>query len=162
VAAALAIVALAGALTVDVVSQDRGVLRASRGFYGVLRVVREEPSQPDEYVKLVHGRITHGLQPSALPRRAELTAYYGPSSGAGLAIRRHPKRLASRPMRVGVIGLGVGTLAAWSRPGDVFRFYEINPEVARLSEGSRPVFSYLRDARGELSVSLGDGRRVLE
>jgi len=162
VAAALAIVALAGALTVDVVSQDRGVLRASRGFYGVLRVVREEPSQPDEYVKLLHGRITHGLQLSALPRRAELTTYYGPSSGAGLAIRRHPKRLASRAMRVGVIGLGVGTLAAWSRPGDVFRFYEINPEVARLSEGSRPVFSYLRDARGELSVSLGDGRRVLE
>jgi spermidine synthase len=162
VAAALAIVALAGALTVDVVSQDRGVLLASRGFYGVLRVVREEPSQPDEYVKLLHGQITHGLQLSAPPRRAELTAYYGPSSGAGLAIRRHPKRLASRPMRVGVIGLGVGTLAAWSRPGDVFRFYEINPEVARLSEGSRPVFSYLRDARGELSVSLGDGRRVLE
>ena len=65
-------------------------------------------------------------------------------------------------MRVGVIGLGVGTLAAWSRPGDVFRFYEIDPEVARLSEGSRPVFSYLRDARGGVSVSLGDGRLVLE
>ena len=128
----------------------------------MLRVVREEPGQPDEYVKLLHGQITHGLQLTAPARRAELTAYYGPSSGAGLAIRRHPKRLASRPMRVGVIGLGVGTLAAWSRPGDVFRFYEIDPEVARLSEGSRPVFSYLRDARGDVSVSLGDGRLVLE
>ena len=132
----------------DAVGQEQGVLRASRGFYGVLRVVREEPGQPDEYVKLLHGQITHGLQLSAPARRAELTAYYGPSSGVGLAIRRHPKRLAGRPMRVGVIGLGVGTLAAWSRPGDVFRFYEIDPEVARLSEGSRPVFSYLRDARG--------------
>ena len=149
-------------LAVDVVGEGRGVLRASRGFYGVLRVVREEPGQPDEYVKLLHGQITHGLQLSAPSRRAELTTYYGPSSGAGLAIRRHPKRLAGRPMRVGVIGLGVGTLAAWSRPGDVFRFYEIDPEVARLSEGSRPVFTYLRDARGEVSVSLGDGRLVLE
>ena len=132
----------------DVVAQDRGVLRASRGFYGVLRVVREEPGEPDEYVKLLHGQITHGLQLSAPLAAAELTAYYGPSSGAGLAIRRHPKRLAGRPMRVGVIGLGVGTLAAWSRPGDVFRFYELDPEVARLSEGTRPVFSYLRDAPG--------------
>ena len=128
----------------------------------MLRVVREEPGEPDEYVKLLHGQITHGLQLSAPSRRAELTAYYGPSSGAGLAIRRHPKRRASRPMRVGVIGLGVGTLAAWSRPGDVFRFYEIDPEVARLSEGSHPAFSYLRDARGDVSVSLGDGRLVLE
>jgi hypothetical protein len=162
VAAVLAIVALAGILVAGVVGQDRGVLRASRGFFGVLRVVCEEPGQPDEYVKLLHGQISHGLQLSAFPRRAELTAYYGPSSGAGLAIRRHPKRLAGRPMRVGVIGLGVGTLAAWSRPGDVFRFYEIDPEVARLSEGSRPVFSYLRDARGDVSVSLGDGRLVLE
>ena len=51
-------------------------------------------------------------------------------------------------MRVGVIGLGVGTLAAWSRPGDVFRFYELDPEVARLSQGAHPVFSYLRDAPG--------------
>jgi spermidine synthase len=162
VAAALAIVALAGTLTVDIVSEDRGLLLASRGFYGVLRVVREEPGEPDEYVKLLHGQITHGLQLSASSRRAELTAYYGPSSGVGLAIRRHPKRLASQPMRVGVIGLGVGTLAAWSRPGDVFRFYEIDPAVARLSEGPHPVFSYLRDARGHVSVSLGDGRLVLD
>ena len=67
-------------------------------------------------------------------------------------------------MRVSVrrIGLGVGTLAAWSLPGDVFRFYEIDPDVARLSEGPSPVFSYLREARGEVSVGLGDGRLLLD
>ena len=80
----------------------------------------------------------------------------------GLAIRRHPKRLAGGPLRVGVVGLGVGTLAAWSRAGDVFRFYELDPEVARLSEGDSPAFTYLRDARGEVDVLLGDGRLVLE
>jgi hypothetical protein len=162
VAAALALLALGGFLAADVAWQEPGVLGASRDFYGVLRVVREQPGQPDEYVKLVHGQIAHGLQLAAPARRAELTTYYGPSSGAGLAIRRHAKRLAGRPLRVGVIGLGVGTLAAWSRPGDVFRFYEIDPDVARLSEGPRPVFSYLRDARGETRISLGDGRLVLE
>ncbi len=161
VAAAMAVVVLAVALAVDIVAQGRGVERASRDFYGVLRVVREEPGWPDEYVKLLHGRISHGTQLADPARRAELTTYFGPSSGVGLAIRRHPKRLAGRPMRVGVIGLGVGTLAAWSLPGDVFRFYELDPEVARLSGGERPVFTYLRDARGEVSVALGDGRRAL-
>ncbi|HSD25938.1 MAG TPA: fused MFS/spermidine synthase, partial [Vicinamibacteria bacterium] len=61
-----------------------------------------------------------------------------------------------------VIGLGVGTLAAWSRTGDVVRFYELDPEVARLSAGETPVFTYLRDAAGEVSVALGDGRLTLE
>jgi spermidine synthase len=162
IAAGLGLAALAAALAVDVAAAGRGVVRASRGFYGVLRVSREEAGQPDEYLRLLHGRIGHGVQVVAPARRGELTTYYGPSSGAGLAIRRHPKRLAGLPMRVGVVGLGVGTLAAWSRPGDLFRFYELDPEVVRLSEGDPPVFTYLRDAKGEVQVRLGDGRVALE
>jgi len=160
-AAAVGIVVLAVALAVDVVAQSRGVERTSRDFYGVLRVAREEPGWPDEYVRLLHGRISHGTQLTAPARRGELTTYYGPSSGVGLAIRRHPKRLAGRPMRMGVVGLGVGTLAAWSLAGDVVRFYELDPDVACLSGGERPSFTYLRDARGEVSVSLGDARVAL-
>jgi hypothetical protein len=162
VVAALATVVLAAALAVDVVAQGRGVVRASRGFYGVLRVVREEAGNPDECLKLLHGRISHGLQLADPARRDDLTTYFGPSSGAGLAIRRHPKRLAGRPLRIGVIGLGVGTLAAWSLAGDVVRFYELDPEVVRLSRGERPTFTYVRDARGAVSVALGDGRLALE
>jgi spermidine synthase len=162
VAAALAVLVLAAALGVQIVGEGRGVERASRGFYGVLRVVREEPAWPDEHLRLLHGRISHGTQLVAPSRRAELTTYFGPSSGVGLAIRRHPKRLAGRPMRIGVIGLGVGTLAAWSRAGDFFRFYELDPEVARLSAGEAPVFTYLRDSAGAVSVAVGDGRLTLE
>jgi hypothetical protein len=162
VAGAVGVAALAVALAVDVVDQGRGVEVAARGFYGVLRVVREEPGEPDELLKLLHGRICHGTQLVVPRRRTEATTYFGPSSGVGLALLRHPKRLAGRPMRVGVIGLGVGTLAAWSRAGDLYRFYELDPAVARLSGGDEPRFTYLRDAAGQASVALGDGRLVLE
>jgi spermidine synthase len=162
VAAAVGILGLGAGLGMDVARQGRGVERASRTFYGVLRVVREEPGWPDEHLRLLHGRISHGTQLTAPARRAELTTYFGPSSGVGLAIRRHPKRLAGRPVRIGVVGLGVGTLAAWSRKGDEVRFYELDSAVARLSEGEEPVFTYLRDAGGEVSVAIGDGRLCLE
>jgi hypothetical protein len=162
VAAALTVGVLAAALGFDVAAQGRGVERASRGFYGVLRVVREEPGWPDEHLRLLHGQISHGTQLVAPARRAELTTYYGPTSGVGLAIGHHPERLAGRPIRVGVIGLGTGTLAGWSVAGDVVRFYELDPDVARLSAGDEPVFTYLRDATGEVSVALGDGRLSLQ
>jgi hypothetical protein len=162
VALALAVVVLGAGLGAEIVADGRGVERASRGFYGVLRVVREEPGLPDECLRLLNGRISHGVQLVAPSRRAELTTYFGPPSGVGLAIGRHPKRLAGRPMRIGVIGLGAGTLAAWSRPGDVVRFYELDPGVVRLSAGEAPVFTFLRDAEGDVSVALGDGRLTLE
>jgi hypothetical protein len=162
VAAALATAGLAAALVVDVVAHGRGGERASRNFYGVVRVVREEPGWPDEHLRLLHGQISHGTQLVDPGRRAELTTYYGPTSGVGLAIGHHPKRLAGRPIRVGVIGLGTGTLAAWSVAGDVVRFYELDPQVARLSGGEEPVFTHLRDAPGEVSVALGDGRLSLQ
>ena len=156
------LVVVAAFLVSDIVASHRNVERATRGFYGVLRVVRRDPGTPDERLELLHGRIAHGAQLTLPARRLEPTTYFGPSSGAGLAIRRHPRRLAGRPMRVGVVGLGVGTLAAWSERGDVFRFYELDPDVVRLSEGERPFFTFLRDARGEVSVVLGDGRMALE
>ena len=62
-------------------------------------------------------------------------------------------------MSVGGIGLGVGTLAAWSRPGDTYRFYEINPAAERLA---REYFTFLRDAEADVEVVLGDGRIALE
>ena len=62
-------------------------------------------------------------------------------------------------MRVGVVGLGVGTLAAYAREGDEYEFFEINPEVPRLA---RKYFTYLADCRGKCDIVLGDARLSLE
>jgi spermidine synthase len=79
-----------------------------------------------------------------------------------MAIDLHPRRRAALPLRVGVVGLGTGTLAAYARPGDEFRFYEINPQVLELSSGPTAVFTYLNDAPGRAEIVLGDARLSLE
>jgi spermidine synthase len=82
-------------------------------------------------------------------------AYYDPGSGAGRVLRH----LSASPTKVGVIGLGAGTLAIYARPGDLYRFYEINPLVEDLA---RREFFYLSKSRGKVDVVLGDGRISLE
>jgi SAM-dependent methyltransferase len=160
--AAVYLLALGGWLVRDVAVSRGSAEIVRRGFYGALRVEREGRGTADEALKLLHGRIAHGLQLTDAARRMEPTTYFGPTSGVGLAIGRHPKRRRGEPLRVGVVGLGVGTLAAWSRPGDGFRFYELDPEVIRLSNDEPAVFTYLRDAPGATSVVPGDGRLSLE
>jgi hypothetical protein len=131
------------------------VIASSRNFYGVLSVVRAEP---ENYLLLRHGSTVHGFQYQD-PQRARLaTGYYGPNSGANIAIRDWPQH----PMRVGVVGMGVGTLAVLAQSGDVFRFYEINPDVYKLSTGPHPYFTFLRDSPGQIEVVLGDARLSLE
>ena len=81
-------------------------------------------------------------------------------SGSGLAILNHPKR--GKGMRVGVLGLGVGTLAAYGQPGDVYRFYEINPGVINLAKGQDGYFTYLSGSRANVEIVSGDARLSLE
>ncbi|MCA9709673.1 MAG: ferrichrome ABC transporter permease, partial [Myxococcales bacterium] len=109
-----------------------------------------------------HGRIIHGLQYQDPQLAREPTTYYGPGSGIGLAIHTHPRREAGQPLRLGFVGLGTGTLASYGREGDQVRFYEINPDVVALSSGPKPWFTYLRDCRGTVEVSVGDARIELE
>ena len=128
-----------------------------RNFYGSLKVEDpDDPKDPDAVRKLVHGTINHGQQFLDPKRRDWPTTYYGPNSGVGLAIREMQKQ---GPDRVGVIGLGTGTLASYGRPGDYFRFYDINPEVIRLANSE---FSFLKDCRAKLDIELGDARLSLE
>jgi hypothetical protein len=162
VAALLWVIVLGVGLGIHMQDATLGAERVVRNFYGVLRVLRDEPGTPDEVVKLKHGRIYHGLQYAWAERRFGVTTYYGPLSGVGLALRRHPRRLRGEPLRVGVVGLGTGTLAAYANEGDLFRFYEINPEVIALSRGAHPAFTYLQDCRGQVDVVPGDARLSLE
>jgi spermidine synthase len=126
-----------------------------RNFYGGLRVQEYETGTRDETRMLVHGTVDHGMQFTTSGRRREHITYYGPESGVALAIHS----LRRSPLRVGVIGLGAGSLAAYAEPGDVFRFYEINPLVEMLA---RTEFTYLSDCRGKTEVIMGDGRLSLE
>jgi len=140
------------------------ILEAKRNFYGVLKVVRKD-SRNGKFNHLImsHGTTVHGGQYLNEPIRSEPTIYYARKSGIGLAITNHPKRIeGEKILRLGVIGLGVGTLAAYAEKGDNVKFYEINPDVQRLA---RKHFSYLSDAQNRgvnLEVLLGDARIVLQ
>jgi SAM-dependent methyltransferase len=140
----------------DIFGQQRDVLVATRGFYGVLRV-KEYGATGDEghLRRLVHGTIMHGEQYLHDDRRRMLTTYYQETSGIGLAIASRQ----SHPVRVGVIGLGTGTIAAYGRAGDVFRFYEIDPHVLEIA---RRDFTVLGDSGAKIETALGDARLSLE
>jgi spermidine synthase len=104
---------------------------------------------------LFNGTILHGMQFLSRDRSRLPTTYYGPQSGAGLVLQsRRPANA-----RVGVVGLGVGTLAAYGRPGDYYRFFEINPAVTRVTS---EYFSFLRESAAKTDVVTGDGRLALE
>jgi SAM-dependent methyltransferase len=126
-----------------------------RNFYGVLNV-RDSGEGPDAMRVLSHGTIIHGKQFLETVRRDWPTTYYGLTSGVGLAIL---DARARGPVRVGVVGLGAGTLAAYGRTGDVFRFYDINPQVVELAHSQ---FSFLEDSPAHVEVQLGDARLSLE
>jgi spermidine synthase len=157
-----ALVLLGFVLLSEVRAQRKLVVGMSRNFYGVLALEESYSLDPNSRrFELRHGRIVHGFQYQMPERRGMLTTYYGESSGIGLLLRNHP-RLREGPVRVGVVGLGVGTLAAYGRPGDRYRFYEINPAVVSLSADSDGVFSYLSGSPARVEVALGDGRLSLE
>ncbi len=143
-------------LRADVVDQRRN-------FYGVLRV-RPSPAVAGAAptLQLWHGGILHGEQFTAPAQRATPTSYYGPTSGIGrlLQARGQPgAALPARPLRVGVVGLGVGTLATWARPGDDWQFYELNPDILAIAERH---FWFLRDTPARVRTWLGDARLTLE
>ena len=137
-------------------------IEMTRNFYGVLRVLNKEIDNPERhYYSLMHGRIEHGFQFKTDYKRFWPTSYYGPMSGIGTAITRHPRRLEKdqRKLRIGMVGLGAGTTAAYGESGDYVRFYEINPEVVRLSN---EYFTFLKDSSAKIEVVVGDARVSME
>ncbi|MGE5524436.1 MAG: fused MFS/spermidine synthase [Rhodospirillaceae bacterium] len=130
-----------------------GARVAVRNFYGVVRTRDFEAPVP--YRAMYHGAIDHGGQLLDTDFRREPTSYFGLTSGYGRVFRSLPPG----PRRIGVVGLGAGVIAAYARRGDVFRFYEIDPQVAAVASLE---FSYLRDSPAQIELALGDGRLSLE
>jgi hypothetical protein len=132
-----------------------------RNFFGIKIGLRDQVGN-----WLVHGQISHGAQLSDPALHDEPTLYYRRLSGIGLIVEHYPRSIdeAGKPraLRVGVIGLGAGTLAAYGHPGDYYRFYEIDPQVVSLSQGGQPWFTFLKDSPAKIDIVLGDARLSLE
>ena len=124
-----------------------------RNFYSAIRT--RDANSPAPFRSLVHGGIMHGGQLLEHDRQLDASSYFGPTSGFGRLFAALP----DAPRRVGVIGLGAGSIAAHARSGDVFRFYEINPQVVDLAYRE---FTFLTATRARTEVVLGDGRLSME
>ena len=128
-----------------------------RNFYGALRVRDDGPENELNTVRtLTNGTINHGEEYVNVAKRRLPTTYYGPNTGVGIAIREKQKKGA---MRVGVVGLGTGTLAAYGRLGDYYRYYEINPLVPPITKGQ---FYFVPYCPAKLEIAMGDARLSLE
>lgn len=165
---AAGLVLLAHSLLAHAREEKQGAVLIRRSFHGVLSVFEDNAGLPSHYYSLYHGRIRHGDQYLRLPIRLEPSTYYLPSSGVGLTLLHHPSRGAGAPggvegesagLRVGTIGLGVGTVAAYGRRSDSFRFYELDPNVLEIA---RSHFRYLEDTPARVEIALGDARVSLE
>jgi len=147
---------IAGCAAYDGFRYQKNVIVATRSFYGVLRVKEFGRFGEESHLRrLVHGAIMHGEQYMHDKFRAQVTTYYHEDSGIGAAIQS----LGAAPARVGVIGLGTGTIAAYGRAGDLYRFYDIDSRVIQVALHE---FTYLRDSAARIELALGDARLTLE
>jgi SAM-dependent methyltransferase len=128
-----------------------------RNFYGALRVRDDGAENSLNTVRtLTNGTINHGNEYVNVAKRRMPTTYYGPQTGVGIAIREKQKKGA---IRVGVVGLGTGTMAAYGRLGDYYRYYEINPLVPPIA---REQFFFVPNCPAKLDIAMGDARLSLE
>jgi spermidine synthase len=123
----------------------------------VLSVFEYERDRPEAHHYLLqHGRITHGFQFAAPDRAPLVTSYFGPTTGLGIALRNFPRQ---QQQRIGLLGLGVGTVTAYGKPGDTIRIYEINPQVTEIAKAP---FTYLAHSAAKIELVMGDGRLSME
>lgn len=131
-----------------------------RNFYGVLNVEYwKQESAEDDFIWLVNGLVAHGKQYTDTAKRNQPTMYYCEDSGVGMALEQ-TSGLDKR--RIGVVGVGVGTVAAYGKPTDYFRFYELNPDVIHLARKHFHYLTDLDDAQIENELVMGDARNSLQ
>jgi hypothetical protein len=135
---------------------QRNSILLERNFYGSLRVTQSQiPPQATVARTLLNGSVRHGGQWFAPEFRHLPTTYYARDSGIGLTL---DNCCVGRHKNVGVIGLGAGTLAAYSQAGDRFMFYDVNPLVQSIAQN---LFTYLRDSPAKIDILTGDARTSL-
>jgi len=149
-----AVVTAAVWLIVRDVREDReNAFYRTRNFYGDLHISQNYYDSYHATARtLYHGVIEHGQQVFSPALKTEPTTYYGRKTGVGLAI---DLCCSGHARRIGVIGLGTGTIAAYGKPGDVIRFYDINPAVPPIAQR---YFTYLRDSKAKIEIVPGDAR----
>src|SRR6185437_5050884 len=145
----LAVIAVAAFIVASRFQAGAGAILRERNFYGALQV-----SDSENVRTLYNGKTRHGIEFLAADKLTLPTAYYGPHTGAGQLLGSRPA-----PGRIGLVGLGAGTLASYGRPGDTFRFYEINPAVIDVASHD---FHLLEKAQAKIELVQGDGRLALE
>jgi hypothetical protein len=134
-----------------------GYQLATRNFYGQLRVYQDGDPRLDDnaFRRLVHGTVNHGEQFLREDARRRPVTYFCPQSGIGRGMLAQE----GAPRRIGILGLGCGTLASYGRAGDTLRIYEINPLVVDIANRN---FTYIKDTPAKVEVALGDGRLLLD
>lgn len=139
----------------DSISVNQTRLYERRSIYGYMRIFDFKYALPEDNRRiLLHGTVLHGMELSDPTKKSWPTAYYGTGSGVGLAVDYLHSDL-HRPLKVGAIGLGTGTVAALLRPGDEITFYEIDPDVEHIAND---YFSFLKLSSAKVNIVLGDGR----
>jgi hypothetical protein len=136
-------------------------LDKSRNFYGVSRVIETQSGDASIRV-LMSGATDHGSQLFQSSSPYEPTMYYARDTGVGILITQHPKYLKKEPMRIGVVGMGVGTLSGYCRSNDYLRYYELNPDVIRIADAYFSYNAHCRELGGRVDVVPGDGRLSLQ
>ena len=147
------------ALTLSLGGWDKLALsaghRLTRSYFGIYAVRDNSDSRT-----LVHGTTTHGVENlGSAQRERMLTSYYAPRSGVAHALAAVPAIFPAA--RVGIVGLGAGTLACASQPGQSWRFYEIDPKVEAIAKDAR-AFRFLARCQPEAPIVIGDARLMLE
>lgn len=148
-------------------TQYRSSIWAHRNFYGSLYIAeRRVPDSRFNAYAFTHSNTLHGIQFVSSDLRPYPTAYYNKTSGIGILLMNYPRHpedgTTPHNLRVGGIGLGAGTIATYGQAGDVFRFYEIDPEVIRVASGEHGYFSFLSGSPARVEIVSGDGRLSLE
>jgi hypothetical protein len=173
----LGIAVLGAIFIVGTFASFRYTMLATRDFYGVFRIetnpITANPGKY-RYFELRSGAITHGMQFQDSSLRYLPTMYYVKESGLGALLMNFPRGssehsssdnhdpASQRGVRIGVIGLGIGTVAAWGMAGDYIRFYELSPTIIRLATDPNGFFTYLRDSSAKVDIVEGDARISIE